>query len=159
MNETLSPSIPDMLDAMRVDEVDPIVVGPGCLRRDLPGPDGLRVWMVDMAPGSVWPVVDEHDTGETVYVVAGEVIEDGQRFGMGTYLYFKPEAATGRAPRRAQDCSGSTRGEENDGALPVCRRVLGTEGPLPLSGSRRHTCSSGGRPRVVSKRGAVEHQR
>ena len=90
MNEILSPSIPDMLDAMRVDDVDPAIVGPGCLRRDLPGPGGLRVWMVDMAPGSVWPVIDEHDTGEAVYVVAGEAIEGDQRFGAGTYLYFKP---------------------------------------------------------------------
>ncbi|HVX05166.1 MAG TPA: cupin domain-containing protein [Rhodanobacteraceae bacterium] len=88
MNETAS--IPDMLDVIQVDAVDPVVVGPGCLRRDLPGPADLRLWMVEMAPGSVWPVVDEHDTGEAVYVVAGEVIEDDRRFGMGTYLHFKP---------------------------------------------------------------------
>ena len=90
MNEIFSTLIPNLLDVVRVDDVDPVVVGPGCLRRDLPGPEGLRVWMVDMAPGSVWPVVDEHDTGETVYVVAGEVIEDDQRFGVGNYLYFRP---------------------------------------------------------------------
>lgn len=90
MAKMLFASIPDVLDVIRVDDLQPVVVGPGCLRRDLPGPDGLRAWMVDMAPGSVWPVVDEHDTGEMVYVVVGEVIEDDQRFGAGTYLYFKP---------------------------------------------------------------------
>jgi hypothetical protein len=90
MNDGLAALTPDMLEVVDADDVDPVVVGPGCLRRDLPGPEGLRVWMVEMAPGSVWPVVDEHDTGETVYVVAGEVIEDDQRFGAGTYLYFRP---------------------------------------------------------------------
>lgn len=90
MDEVSSESIPDMLDAMRVDDVDPVMVGPGCLRRDLPGPEGLRVWMVEMAPGSVWPTIDEHDTGEAVYVAAGEVIEDDQRLGAGTYLHFRP---------------------------------------------------------------------
>lgn len=103
MNGTLSASTPNMPDILRVEDVDPVVVGPGCLRRDLPGPEGLRVWMVDMAPGSVWPVVDEHDTGEAVYVVAGEVIEDGQRFGIGTYLYFRPgsrhQPRTGKGAR------------------------------------------------------------
>ncbi|HET9818919.1 MAG TPA: cupin domain-containing protein [Rhodanobacteraceae bacterium] len=90
MNKSPPAYTPELLDTLCVEEVDPVVVGPGCLRRDLPGPEGLRVWMVDMAPGSVWPVVDEHGAGEAVYVVAGEVIEDDQRFGMGTYLYFRP---------------------------------------------------------------------
>ncbi|HET7591855.1 MAG TPA: cupin domain-containing protein [Rhodanobacteraceae bacterium] len=90
MNETFAALSPDMLDIIDVDDVDPVVVGPGCLRRDLPGPEGLRVWMVEMAPGSVWPTIDEHDTGETVYVAAGELIEDDRSCGAGTYLYFRP---------------------------------------------------------------------
>jgi len=79
-----------MLESIRVDEVPPIMVGPGCSRRDLPSEPGLRVWVVDMEPGSTWPVVDEHPDGEYVQVIAGELIEGGQRFGPGTYLFFKP---------------------------------------------------------------------
>lgn len=79
-----------MLQAVRVDDVRPVVVGPGCFRRDLPSASGLRVWVVDMAPGSTWPVVDEHPTGEYVQVIEGELIEGEQRFGAGTYLFFKP---------------------------------------------------------------------
>ncbi|MGH8396752.1 MAG: cupin domain-containing protein [Gammaproteobacteria bacterium] len=82
--------IENILEAIRVDDVYPIVVGPGCSRRDLPSTNNLRVWVVDMAPGSIWPVLDVHDAGEEVYVVSGEIIEGEQRFGAGTYLFFKP---------------------------------------------------------------------
>ena len=90
MDEKPLPSIASALEAVRVNDVDPVVVGPGCFRRDLPSTSDLRVWLVDMAPGSTWPVVDEHDTGEEVYVVDGEIIEGERRFGAGTYLFFKP---------------------------------------------------------------------
>lgn len=76
---------------IRVDDVEAIEVGPGCFRRDLPGAGGVRVWVVDMAPGSQWPYVDEHDlTGEEVYVVSGEVIEGDRRYGAGAYLLYEP---------------------------------------------------------------------
>lgn len=90
MNTTLPAVARAMLEAVRVDEVQPTVVGPGCHRRDLPSTSGVRVWMVDMAPGSTWPVVDEHPEGEHVQVISGELIEGEQRFGPGTYLFFKP---------------------------------------------------------------------
>lgn len=90
MDERKSAPIVEMLEAVRVDDVDPVLVGPGCLRRDLPDTDDLRAWMVDMASGSVWPVVDEHDMGEVVHVVEGEVIGDERRFGAGTRLCFRP---------------------------------------------------------------------
>ena len=90
MDEKTSAQIASPPDAVRVNEVDPVVVGPGCFRRDLPSTGDLRVWVVDMAPGSTWPVVDEHDTGEEVYVIEGELIEGERRFGAGTYLFFKP---------------------------------------------------------------------
>lgn len=80
-----------MLATVRVDDVPAVEVGPGCSRRDLQGTSGVRVWVVDMAPGSRWPSVDVHDeTGEEVYVVSGELIEGEQRFGPGTYLFFGP---------------------------------------------------------------------
>lgn len=90
MDKEPLPSLERALEAVRVDDVDPVCVGPGCFRRDLPGTADLRVWVVDMAPGSTWPVVDEHETGEAAYVVAGEVIEGDRRFGAGTYLFFAP---------------------------------------------------------------------
>jgi anti-sigma factor ChrR (cupin superfamily) len=81
------------LTTVRVDEVAGIEVGPGCRRRDLPAGDGVRVWVVDMAPGSSWPHVDVHDqAGEEVFVVSGELIEGERRFGPGTYLLFGPDS-------------------------------------------------------------------
>lgn len=78
---------------LRVDDVAPIEVGPGCYRRDLPGTPGVRVWIVDMDPGSRWPYVDQHDEmGEEFYVVSGEVIEGNDRFGAGTYVFFRPNS-------------------------------------------------------------------
>jgi hypothetical protein len=82
-----------MLEPVRVDDVVPVEVGPGCRRRDLPSTAGVRVWVVDMDPGSRWPHVDVHDeTGEEVYVASGELIEGERRFGPGTYLFFHPHS-------------------------------------------------------------------
>src|SRR4030095_10228717 len=80
-----------MLDAVRLDETVAIEVGPGCYRRDLPSTAGVRVWVVDIYPGSEWPYVDEHDSaGEEIYVVSGELIEGDRRFQAGTYIFFRP---------------------------------------------------------------------
>ena len=82
------------LSAVAVDSVAPIEVGPGCWRRDLPSREGLRLWIVDMAPGAQWPHVDQHDGGgEDVLVVNGELIEGDARHGPGTYLNFAPDSA------------------------------------------------------------------
>ncbi|NVJ20767.1 MULTISPECIES: cupin domain-containing protein [Myxococcus] len=86
---TQHPVVPPM-SSVRIDDVEPVVIGPGCLRRDLPSTRDVRVWVVDMAPGSQWPSVDVHDTGEEVLVVSGELIEGEQRLGPGTYLFFPP---------------------------------------------------------------------
>lgn len=86
---TQHPVVP-LMSSVRIDDVEPVVVGPGCLRRDLPSTQDVRVWVVDMAPGSQWPRVDVHDTGEEVFVVSGELIEGEQRLGPGTYLFFPP---------------------------------------------------------------------
>lgn len=87
----------EMLLPIRIDDVAPIEVGPGCYRRDLPAQDGVRVWVVDMDPGSEWPHVDYHPEGEEVYVVSGEMIEGDQRFSAGTYLFF--EKGSSHQPR------------------------------------------------------------
>jgi hypothetical protein len=76
-----------------VDEVPPVEIGPGCLRRDLPSIGGVRVWVVDIAPGNRWPHVDVHDeTGEEFLVVSGELIEGDRRLGPGTYVLFGPRS-------------------------------------------------------------------
>lgn len=88
MQKSGIPEAPDV-EAVDIDRVTPIVIGPGCLRRDLPSRDGVRIWVVDMAPGSVWPHVDQHDAqGEDVYVVSGTMIDGARAFGAGSYLKF-----------------------------------------------------------------------
>ncbi len=90
-NPILRNTLSLFLDAVRIDDIEPIVVGPGCYRRDLPSTGSVRVWVVDMEPNSEWPHIDEHDHhGEEIYVVSGEVIEGENRFAAGTYLFFKP---------------------------------------------------------------------
>lgn len=79
---------------IEIDGVAPIVVGPGCVRRDLPSRAGVRVWVVDMEPGARWPYVDNHDAqGEDVVVMSGELIEGEERLGPGTYLHFGPDSS------------------------------------------------------------------
>jgi hypothetical protein len=78
-----------MLTVIDPAEMEPVVVGPGCFRRDLPNVAGLRIWIVEMAPGAEWPYVDEHDAyGEQVLVVEGEMIEGDRRIGPGSFLSF-----------------------------------------------------------------------
>ena len=76
--------------AVSIDAAAAVEVGPGCTRRDLPANPGVRAWVVDMAAGSEWPHVDHHPHGEAFYVASGEVIEDGARYGAGTYVSFQP---------------------------------------------------------------------
>lgn len=78
--------------ALSVDDWPAIEVGEGCTRRDLPTVRGVRMWIVDMAPGAQWPTVDHHETGESYYVISGEVIEGDARYGAGTYVNFAPDS-------------------------------------------------------------------
>jgi len=65
------------------------MVGEGCYRYDLPEANGIRPWVVDIEAGAMWPQIDRHDaTGESVFVVEGELIEGERRFGPGTFLQF-----------------------------------------------------------------------
>lgn len=84
-----------MIDAaiVDVDAVPQIQVGPGCMRRDLPSRGGVRIWIVDMAPGSEWPHVDSHDDkGEDIFVVRGELIEGDRTIGAGSFVQFAPHS-------------------------------------------------------------------
>ena len=85
------PVILPPLESIDVDAIVPVAIGPGCTRRDLPAPDGLRLWIVDIAAGAQWPWTDEHDaTGEYVYVVSGELVEEDRRHGPGQFLVYGP---------------------------------------------------------------------
>ena len=75
------------------DSVEPVIVGPGCARRDLPSPVGVRAWIVDMTAGARWPSEDVHDEyGEVVFVLAGELIEGDRTVTPGSYLVFGPNS-------------------------------------------------------------------
>lgn len=76
--------------AVAIDAVEPVAVGEGCLRRNLPAPPGARAWLIELAPGSVWPEADRRDTGEAYFVLSGEVIEDGVHHPAGTQVVFAP---------------------------------------------------------------------
>lgn len=85
------------LQASLIDDIPALRIGAGCWRRDLSSDGSVRVWVVDMEPGSTWPYVDDHDTGEHYYVIEGEVIEGRARYGAGTYVRFLP--GTSHRPR------------------------------------------------------------
>ncbi|NUS39733.1 MAG: hypothetical protein HOQ02_12015 [Lysobacter sp.] len=77
-------------EVLALDRAPAVEVGPGCTRRALPAPAGLRAWVVEMAPGSRWPHVDDHPHGELYVVLEGEVIEGDARHGAGSYVHFAP---------------------------------------------------------------------
>ena len=80
-------------DVVDLDAAAEVQVGPGCIRRDLPSRNGVRVWVVDMAPGSEWPRVDVHDeTGEDILVVRGELIEGDRTIKPGSFVNFAPHS-------------------------------------------------------------------
>nr|WP_259670112.1 cupin domain-containing protein [Streptomyces sp. ID38640] len=76
--------------AVQVDEVAPVEVVPGIVRRRLPRTEYAGGWLIDFAPGTEWPEVDVHATEERYYVLSGEVIEGEERHGPGTYVVFAP---------------------------------------------------------------------
>lgn len=94
---TIPDFTPHLMQATMVAEAEPIQVGPGCIRRDLPGTSQARAWIVEMAAGCEWPRVDFHDEPELVYILEGEVIEGGRSYGAGTYFLF--EKGSSHRPR------------------------------------------------------------
>ena len=71
-----------------MEEVEPVEVVPGIVRRRLTATDHARGWVIDFAPGTQWPAVDVHQTEERYYVLSGEVIEGEQRHPAGSYVVF-----------------------------------------------------------------------
>jgi len=84
-------TIEPLFDAVDIENLVPVRIGDGCVRRDLPSRKGVRIWVVDMEPGAVWPHVDEHDhSGEDVFVASGEMIEGDRRLRAGSFIAFSP---------------------------------------------------------------------
>jgi len=79
------------IDRTNIDSTPMVRIGPGCTRRDLPHFNGNRAWIVDIEPGCSWPFADQHDEkGELVLVLSGDLMEDGETFGPGSYLLYGP---------------------------------------------------------------------
>jgi len=80
-------------DISDVNIMPQVQVSPGCVRIDLPSRDGVRIWIVDMAPESEWPYVDDHDgNGEDIFVVHGELIEGDRTIPAGSFVQFAPNS-------------------------------------------------------------------
>ncbi|GAB7188856.1 hypothetical protein ATKI12_8971 [Kitasatospora sp. Ki12] len=80
----------ELKTSLLVDEVEPVEVAPGIVRRRLTATGYARGWLIDFAPGSRWPEVDVHDAEERYFVLSGEVIEGEERHPAGSYVVFAP---------------------------------------------------------------------
>jgi hypothetical protein len=74
------------VQAVNVDDVAPVEVAPGILRRSLTTTDQARAWLIDFGPGTQWPGVDVHDGEERYFVIDGEIIDGDAVFGPGSYV-------------------------------------------------------------------------
>ena len=79
-----------LIQAVHIDDVPAEVVSAGIVRRRLPASGFARGWLIDFEPGAVWPAVDHHAAEERYFVLAGEIIDNGQCYRAGTYVVFAP---------------------------------------------------------------------
>ncbi len=79
-----------LIHAVHVDDIPPVEVCPGIVRRPLPASSFARAWLIDFEPGSVWPAVDHHRAEERYFVLDGEIIDNGQRLRAGSYVVLAP---------------------------------------------------------------------
>ncbi len=63
--------------------------------------NGAGAVLLKMAPGCAYPA-HEHEAGEHVYVLEGELCIGTERFGVGDYLYSPPGSV--HAPRTESGC-------------------------------------------------------
>ncbi|MFC7546952.1 cupin domain-containing protein [Plantactinospora sp. GCM10030261] len=77
------------LSAVVVDEVGTQDVAAGITRRGLPG-GAVAARAFDFAAGATWPEVDNHSADELIYVVHGELLDNGARFPAGSFLHYQP---------------------------------------------------------------------
>ncbi|RMI38692.1 cupin domain-containing protein [Streptomyces triticirhizae] len=77
-------------NTVSVEDVTPVEIAPGILRRPLPRTPHAAGWLIDFGPGTEWPEVDHHATEERYFVLSGEIIDGGDRHGPGSYVVFAP---------------------------------------------------------------------
>ena len=87
---TDTPPVSAPITAVEVDDIAPLEVAAGVMRRTLAHTQYAHGWLIDFAAGTQWPDVDVHATEERYYVLTGEVIEGEERYGPGTYVVFAP---------------------------------------------------------------------
>jgi anti-sigma factor ChrR (cupin superfamily) len=80
----MRPLPPGSLHAVRVEDVPwrASAVAPGILVRDIAVTDGWEMQMVRCEPGARFPV-HTHEGPEFLFVLEGELIQDGRRLGPG----------------------------------------------------------------------------
>lgn len=79
-----------------INDVETTDVATGITRRALPSGQ-VQARVFDMAPNTMWPSVDHHESDEFILVVSGELIEGQTRFAAGSYLHYSP--GTSHQPR------------------------------------------------------------
>jgi quercetin dioxygenase-like cupin family protein len=77
------------LTHIALDALEPTTVADGIARRGLPG-GAVAARAFDFAAGAVWPETDHHTSDELIYVVSGELIDNGLTFPAGSYLHYEP---------------------------------------------------------------------
>lgn len=77
----------------RIDDAPATEVAPGIVRRSLYSSGALTAWVIDFAPGSRWPEVDEHSGEERYLVLDGSVVEATGTACAGDYVSFDPGTA------------------------------------------------------------------
>ena len=79
------------------------VPAPGIRVRDIWKEGVRRAQEVDMAPGTVWPIVDHHVPGpEEVYVVSGDFGDGANVYRAGTFVHHP--AGSSHVPRTQEGC-------------------------------------------------------
>jgi hypothetical protein len=77
-----------IVEVLIVDQVPPVEVAPGIIRRSLTRTDHAGGWLIDFAPGTQWPATDHHDGEERYFVLSGEILEGDRVHGPGAYVVF-----------------------------------------------------------------------
>jgi anti-sigma factor ChrR (cupin superfamily) len=84
-----------------IDDIEGVEVAPGVVRRSLYSSERLTAWVIDFAPGSEWPSVDEHANEERYVVLEGSIDEAAGTAHTGDYVSFgagsshRPRSSTG----------------------------------------------------------------
>lgn len=76
------------VEVIGVDDMPAVEIAPGIIRRTLTETEGARGWLIDFAPGTIWPEVDHHDSEERYFVISGEIVEGDRRHPAGSYVTF-----------------------------------------------------------------------